>query len=137
MAMKVLLVDDDPVILGVVKVRLEQRGYQVATANSALSAERVASREQPELALLDVVMPGINGVELCRRLLHNPSLPPQMRVVMLSSVTDEEVIDEARQAGAVGYVIKNNDINAIIEQVVELLESNTEGRSDVDTPALT
>lgn len=125
MGARVLLVDDDPVILGVVKLRLEQRGYHVATAGSALSAERVAIREQPELALLDVVMPGLNGLELCRRLLHNPDLPPQMRVVMLSSVTDPEVLDEAKEAGATGYIVKSNDINAIIEQVVGLLDGMT------------
>ncbi len=121
--MTVLLVDDDAAILGVLKMRLEQRGYRVATANSALAAERVALKIQPEMALIDVIMPGINGVELCRRLTHNPSLPPQLRVVMLSSVADPAIIKAAIEAGASGYIIKSSDLNTVLAEVLRLLES--------------
>ncbi len=121
--MTVMLVDDDPAILGVMKVLLEQRGYRVATANSALAAERMAIKEQPELALVDVIMPGINGVELCRRLTHSPDLPPQLRVVMLSSVNDPAIIAAATQAGASGYIVKSSDLNLMLAEVLHLLEA--------------
>lgn len=121
--MTVLLVDDDPAILGVIKMRLEQHGYRVATANSALAAERVAISEQPELALVDVVMPGINGVELCRRLTNNPDLPPHLRVVMLSSVTDPAIMAAATQVGASGYIVKSHDLNVTLAEVLRLLEA--------------
>lgn len=124
--MTVLLVDDDPAILGVMKMRLEQRGYRIATANSALAAERVAIKEQPEFALVDVIMPGINGVELCRRLTHNPDLSPQLRVVMLSSVNDPPIIEAATKAGAIGYIVKSSDLNATLAAVLRLLEASAD-----------
>lgn len=124
MGAKIMLVDDDAAWLMVISHRLRELGYQVMTACSALHAVRLAEKEQPALALLDVVMPATNGVELCYLLKHNHRLSDQLKVVMLSSITDLKVIEDARRAGASGYVLKSANLDEVVQQVVSLLMTN-------------
>ena len=68
MAQKILVVDDEVVLVETIAYNLEQAGYQVITASDGVSALEAAQRENPDLIILDVNLPGMSGVEWCRKL---------------------------------------------------------------------
>lgn len=121
MAVSILLVDDDPTWLAILKQVLVGQGYMVATASSALQGLRLAIETQPELMLVDVVMPGTSGIELCRQVRDNPLLPPDLQVAMLSSMNDEATVSQAQQAGATTFIAKSCSMAEITAQVANLL----------------
>ncbi len=118
---RILLVDDDPNLLNVLKYRLELQGYNVSVASNGHMAEQRAEEEQPNLVLLDVMMPGMDGVEVCSRLRHNHKLPTDLKIVMLSAILDQRTIDAAYAAGAIGFINKPFNFNKLIEQVATFL----------------
>lgn len=121
MSARILLVDDDPNLLNVLKYRLELQGYNVTIANNGHMAEQRAEEDQPNLVLLDVMMPGMDGVEVCTRLRHNRKLPNNLKIVMLSAIIDQRTIDAAYAAGAIGFINKPFNFNKLIEQVANFL----------------
>lgn len=97
-----LVVDDDPRIRMLVRVNLEARGYQVQEAANGLEAIQAIDRDMPALVILDLVMPGMNGREVCVRLRERSDVP----VIVLSAHDDEDLKVQALDAGADDYVIK-------------------------------
>lgn len=97
-----LVVDDDPRIRMLVRVNLEARGYQVQEAANGLEAIQAIDRDMPALVILDLVMPGMNGREVCIRLRERSDVP----VIVLSAHDDEDLKVQALDAGADDYVIK-------------------------------
>src|SRR5262245_18005922 len=102
---RILLVDDDPTNLDVLRHTLDGRGYRLFVTRSGESAIEVARKVHPLLILLDVVMPGIDGYETCRRLKDNPETRGAA-VIFLSSL--DETKDKVRglEVGAVDFVSK-------------------------------
>jgi response regulator NasT len=101
----ILIVDDDTLLLQFLGEVLGHAGYETVTAASAAQAIRQIEAREPDLALLDITMPGMSGLELARHLQENTSVP-----FMFLSATDD--VDTARQAatyGAVGFVVKPVD----------------------------
>jgi DNA-binding response OmpR family regulator len=100
----VLVVDDDDAIRGVVRSVLEADGFEVVEAAdgpAALLLLEAINGRGPDLVVLDVMMPGIDGIEVCRRIDHS-----RVQVVMLSARADVETKARATAAGAVGYLTK-------------------------------
>jgi two-component system, LuxR family, sensor kinase FixL len=102
---RILLVDDDATNLDVLRHTLDGRGYRLFVTRSGESALEVARRVHPALVLLDVVMPGIDGYETCRRLKDDPETR-EAAVIFLSSL--DEAKDKVRglEVGAVDFVSK-------------------------------
>ena len=101
----ILVVDDEPKNIQVVGPLLLKQGHEVIAAGSGEEALAKMRTAKPDLLLLDVMMPGMTGFDLCRRLLSQPewhALP----VIFLSAVTDKSFVTEALAAGAVDYVTK-------------------------------
>jgi two-component system, sensor histidine kinase and response regulator len=101
----VLVVDDEPRNIQVVGPLLLKQGHEVIAAGSGEEALAKMRTAKPDLLLLDVMMPGMTGFDLCRRLLSQPewhALP----IIFLSAVTDKGFVTEALAAGAVDYVTK-------------------------------
>ncbi len=111
----VLIVDDDRVILNLLAEGLRNLDYVVATAICGEDAQHLAVTQTFDLAMLDVRMPGMSGLELAR-LFRAHGGPP---FVFLSAFGDEAVVHEAAAAGALGYLVKPVDIR----QIVPLIES--------------
>jgi len=105
MAQKILIADDDPAILKIEEYNLKKAGYDVITAVDGSDALRKIEEENPQLIVLDVVMPGIDGYEVCRRVKDNP-LKSHIPVIMLT--VKEEVEDKIKglKTGADDYLIK-------------------------------
>jgi DNA-binding response OmpR family regulator len=102
-AQRVLVVDDDPTVLGLVRPHLEAAGFQVDTAASTDEALRyVAGRGLPHLAIVDIGLPGRSGLELCREIHGYSDLP----VIMLTALDDERTAVDSIRSFAEDYVTK-------------------------------
>lgn len=99
---------------------LKFAGHEVVVASDGEEAFRLARQEQPELALLDVRMPKMNGYEACRQIKADPALK-QMPVVFVSAWGQESEVKLGMEAGAAGYVVKPFEPNMLIRKVAELV----------------
>lgn len=101
----ILIVDDTPVNIGVLIDTLGDSGYQVLVAESGASALTLLNHETPNLILLDVMMPGMDGYEVCRRIKANEAWA-QIPVIFMTALNDPEDKVRAFTAGAVDYITK-------------------------------
>ncbi|WP_414638489.1 response regulator transcription factor [Actinophytocola sp.] len=99
---RVLVVDDDLTVRDVVRRYLERAGHQVALADNGEDALAWIARQEPDLVVLDLMLPGIDGLEVCRRLRQTSAVP----VVMLTALGEEENRIAGLQLGADDYVTK-------------------------------
>jgi len=102
---KILIVDDSPLQQKLATIYLSKEEYTIITAGSGREAVELAAREKPDLIILDVEMPEMDGIEALRHLKSDPETS-SIDVLMCSSVKKEEVIREALQIGAKGYLNK-------------------------------
>ena len=112
----VLVVDDTPTNLNVLLPTLEAAGFDVLVATGGDQAIRYATRGAPELVLLDVVMPGMNGFETCRRLKADPAFA-DVPVIFMSALHDTAEKIAAFEAGGVDYITKPFDSVEVLERV--------------------
>jgi len=105
MAKKILIVDDSGTSLLMAKMALAQEPYELATAKSGSEALVVASSAPPDLVLLDVVMPGMDGFEACRRLRERPEMEATP-ILMVTTRGEEAYIEEGYQSGCTDYICK-------------------------------
>lgn len=112
-ARKLLLVDDDRLILATTSAALRAAGYQVADADSAEAALALAARSAPDLALLDIRMGPVGGFELARQLQARGPVP----FMFLSAYGDSATVEEATELGAVGFAVKPVDIAQLVPAV--------------------
>lgn len=120
---RLLLVDDDRLVLSTLANGLLKAGYGVKTAESAEEAEMLlTSGEDPDLAILDIRMSGQDGLFLARRLQELDHIP----FMMLSAYSDQAMIDQASQFGALGYLVKPLDIPQLIPGIEAALSRANE-----------
>ena len=117
---RILAVDDEPHILKLVAFSLKSGGYTVLEASDGLSAIEVARGEQPDLVLMDVMMPALDGYEACRRMKADPEIAA-IPVMMLTAKTQVAEQQAGRDAGAVGYVNKPFTPKELVATVREFL----------------
>lgn len=115
---KILVVDDSKLVTDIVKMRLEMYGYEVRLAYSGEEALQCIIEEVPDLMVLDVQMPGMDGYEVCRRLRDNPVLD-NLRIIMLTSSEDKH---SAFEAGVDDYLNKDVDLLNLPNRVKLVLE---------------
>ncbi len=113
---RILAVDDEPHILKLVSFSLSSKGFDVIEASDGLTAVEIAEREQPDLILLDVMMPVLDGYEACRRLKANPATQA-IPVVMLSAKSQKAEQAIGLEAGALDYICKPFTPKDLVEQV--------------------
>jgi len=101
--LRLIVADDSPPFLQKLISLLAVEFDVVATAADGNMALNLIRRYEPDLVVLDMQMPGLNGIEITRELAKNPSSPP---VVICSAETDSEIVEAAREAGALEYVFK-------------------------------
>lgn len=100
-----LLVDDDRLVLSSLVEGLQGAGYRVATEESAEDVIDFCSAQTPDLAVIDIRLPGISGIELARWLKENTDIP----FLFLSAYADTELVQNAAEYGAFGYLVKPVD----------------------------
>jgi len=116
----VLIVDDDAKLREYVRVNLEAEGYVVREAGSADEGLEVLDEEPPDLILLDVMMPQVDGWEMLRRVQERHGVGA-IPVIMFSGKVDERSVAEATSRGAHGFIGKPFDPRALIESTKQLL----------------
>ena len=117
MAYRVLLVEDEATLREAVAYNLQRQGYEVLTADNGYAALATARREQPDLLLLDVMLPGIDGFEVCRLLRRETSLP----ILMLTARSDEVDRVVGLEMGADDYLTKPFSMRELMARVKALL----------------
>jgi len=113
---KVLIVDDEPDVRQLLYDFLTGRDYEVLLASDGLDAIQMVERMKPDLVLLDVVMPGMNGVETLRRIAE---IDPPLRVIMVTANSDIGLTSRLLAMGAVDYIPKPFDLD-YLEQAVSI-----------------
>lgn len=104
---KILIVDDDPVICALLEAYLVEKGYQTFTALSGKAAIEKVKTEKPQIVLLDIGMPGMDGVETLRQI---KNIDKEIGVVMISGLKDEETAKITLKLGADDYITKPMDL---------------------------
>ena len=102
---KILLVDDSPSTLMMERMVLQREPFDLVTANSGEEAVEKAMAERPDLVLLDVVMPGINGFEVCRRLREHEDTRG-VPIIMVTTRGESQNMESGFAAGCTDYVTK-------------------------------
>ena len=125
----VLLVDDDPQLVRLVRANLESVGYRVSTAADAHDALENIDLEMPDLILLDIMLPEIDGYELCRRIREFASIP----IIMLTAKVED--IDKVKglKLGADDYVTKPFNVQELLARIEAVLR-RTQSSEEVDGP---
>ena len=112
----VLVVDDDEMIRRLVRAVLEADEFEVAEARDGQTALELALQTRPAVVVLDIMMPGLDGVEVCRRLDHE-----QVKVVVLTARDDPKLETEAKEAGADAFMTKPFAPMELLDLVGELM----------------
>lgn len=114
---KILLVDDDKEILNLLKIYLGNEGYSILKASDGYSALHMLSKETPHLVILDVMMPGIDGIEVCREIRQTMNIP----IIMLSAKGQNTDKITGLLTGADDYITKPFDPLELVVRVKTLL----------------
>ncbi len=126
MAKKILVADDQPDTRRLLQDILEEFnpfGVQTIVARDGNEACALAEREKPDLILLDIMMPGLDGFEVCKRVKGNPDLA-KTYVIFVSARIQLEDRKHAALVGADEFLLKPYDVNAVIERVQKVLDVN-------------
>ncbi len=118
----VLVVDDDQAFLKIIRPILMTHGFSVLTANSGDEGLRVAKAQKPELIILDVILPGLRGREVCKKLKEDP-LTRDIQVIFVTVKDSKDDIEAEMQVGAAAHLTKPIEIKKFIKTVQGLLES--------------
>mgnify|MGYP001811997742 FL=1 len=116
----ILIVEDNPASLEIMQVRLEASGYQVVTAADGEEGLATAQSSLPDLILLDVMMPKMDGLEVCRRLKSDTRLP-FMPIIMVTAKTDTKDVIAGLEAGGDEYLAKPVDHGSLVARVKSML----------------
>jgi response regulator NasT len=122
---KILIVDDDPLTLKLLTGVLENQNYEVIQARNGEDALAIAVLDEPRLAMLDINMPGMSGLDLAKRLRSDSDIP----FVFLSGVSDGDVVKRAVEYGASGYLVKPVDVQNLIPMLEAALARAVEIKS--------
>jgi CheY-like chemotaxis protein len=118
-AKKVLLVDDEPFNLALLQLALPTSRYALSYAAQGQAALTLIHEDKPDLILLDILMPGLTGIDLCTLLKHNP-LTADIPVIMVSGLDSPAEERAASAAGALGLIPKPFTAERILSQIEQL-----------------
>lgn len=116
----ILIVEDNPASLDIMQVRLTANKYQVVTATDGEEGLAMAQTHHPDLILLDIMMPKMGGLEVCRRLKNDPKLP-FMPIIMVTAKADSKDVIAGLEAGGDEYLTKPVDHGSLVARVKSML----------------
>ena len=118
--MKVLIVDDEPLVRKSLGRAFQARGHQVSEAADGREGLERWLEQNPELVMLDVLMPGLSGPEVLREILAKTGQRPSARVILMSAYSGEHNLETARQMGADLFIPKPfDDVFAVVKKAEE------------------
>jgi len=116
----ILIVDDNPANVDILQMRLLANNYDIITATDGEMGLAMAKEKQPDLLLLDIIMPKIDGIEVCRRLKNDPTLP-FMPIIMVTAKADSKDVILGLEAGSDEYLTKPVDHGSLVARVKSML----------------
>jgi sigma-B regulation protein RsbU (phosphoserine phosphatase) len=116
----ILIVEDNPASLDIMQVRLTANKYQVVTATDGEEGLAMAQTHHPDLILLDIMMPKMGGLEVCRRIKNDPKLP-FMPIIMVTAKADSKDVIAGLEAGGDEYLTKPVDHGSLVARVKSML----------------
>ncbi len=119
---RVLVIDDDPAILDVLRLRLQVWGYDVFLAEDALTGARMAAQESPDVILTDVWLPDASGVDLLRALTKSD---PRIPIILMSAHGSVDLAVESMKQGAVDYLLKPLDYRRLKDLLASACSGET------------
>lgn len=117
---RILVVDDHKTVVRLMEAVLKIKGYGVLHAEDGISGIEVARREQPDLIFLDIMMPGLDGFQVCRQLKIDPATAA-IPIVFLTARGEETDVATGRAAGGDGFIkkpFKTMDVLSLVEQML-------------------
>ena len=121
---KIVVADDDADIRDLVVFKLEQAGHELISAGDGATAVEACRRELPDLAVLDVMMPGMSGLDACRELRADPALAG-IPVILLTARAQEADIQRGFDVGADDYVVKPFSPRELASRVAAVLDRSS------------
>jgi two-component system, OmpR family, alkaline phosphatase synthesis response regulator PhoP len=128
---KILIVDDEPDILELIEYNLKKEGYQVFTASNGLEAIQAAKKNLPDLIVLDIMMPKLDGIETCRQLRAMPDFKNTF-MVFLTARSEEYSEISGFNVGADDYIAKPIKPRALISRINAILRRNTMSENEIE-----
>jgi DNA-binding response OmpR family regulator len=116
---KVAVIDDDPEMVKAIRMMLKLAGAEVLEAISGVTGYLLIKRELPDAVLLDIMMPDIDGFEVCRKLKLNPTTK-DIPVIFVTARTGQDHIDRGLSLGAQGYITKPFGPDDLIDKISEV-----------------
>ncbi|MEN9998582.1 MAG: hypothetical protein RI922_1572 [Bacteroidota bacterium] len=117
---KILIVDDEPNIVLSLDYLVRKKGYTPFIARNGSEALAIAEKEKPNLVVLDIMMPDIDGYEVCKQIKSNTSLT-HTKIIFLSAKSRQEDIEKGLAMGADQYVTKPFSTKQIMQEIINLL----------------
>ncbi|MBX7243535.1 MAG: response regulator [Bacteroidia bacterium] len=119
---KILIVDDEPAILMSLEFLMKKNNYHVFIARNGAEALEIAKKEQPQVVLLDIMMPDVDGYEVCRQIKSDPILK-ETKIVFLSAKSKDADIAKGLETGASLYLTKPFSTRDLLNKVKSLMEN--------------
>ena len=126
---RILVIDDEPAVVDLLVTCLREEGYTVSGAVTSDEGLKLAILSRPELVLLDIGLPGMNGIELLKRL---RSITPTAKAIMVTGNTDPVLARRALELGALAYVDKPFDFDYLKRVVAMGLREGTDHRASTE-----
>ena len=126
----ILIIDDDPATTRLLEVLLRREGYNIQSENLSEKAIQTSKSFSPNLIILDLMMPGVDGMSVCRDMKDDPELE-NIPIIMFTAVNQPEVKDEAKNAGINEYITKPihpNDLKDRIRRWLDMESSESENK---------
>lgn len=119
---KVLVVDDDVELVELIVDVLQRDGrFDIRTANNGFNAGMMVREYQPDLIILDIMLPDINGIEVCQRIRNDMGMD-DVKIICISGMVEEDRISELMAAGADDFLHKPFDTDTLVDRMMEHLE---------------
>ncbi len=118
---KILIVEDQPLISNMLKMRLEAFGYEVSTAGDGEEGVQKAYQERPELIILDIMLPRIDGYKVCQMLKSDPQYQ-EIPIILLSGRTPQEIEEVGKRVGANAFFSKPFEAEELLKTIKELIQ---------------
>lgn len=116
---KILIVDDASFVREIVKNAAQRQGWKVIEGEDGFSAIRLAAQEEPDVIIMDIVMPGLNGFQAAKEILHrNPAIP----IIGLSTFDEEGILTKALEVGFVSFISKPFENRVLLEAVQQAFD---------------
>ena len=116
----ILLVEDDPFLIDIYSTKLKESGFSVEVASDGESALHKVKEKEPDLVILDIVLPQLDGWEILRQIKSDPKLK-NIKIIILSNLGQKEEVERGVELGAVKYLIKAHYTpSQVVEEIKEI-----------------